>query len=54
MGSPRGKESKLRAIRLRFVQRLTNYLDNLKLRDKMIIMCIICVLLPIVLTNTVF
>ena len=54
MGSPRGKESKLRAIRLRFVQHLTNYLDNLKLRDKMIIMCIICVLLPIVLTNTVF
>jgi two-component system sensor histidine kinase YesM len=46
--------SGLRGVFQRFSHIMTNYLDNLKLRDKMIIMCVICVLIPIVLTNTVF
>lgn len=52
--TPKSHESKLRELWLRFVCRLTCYLDNLKLMDKMIIMVIICVLFPIALTNTIF
>ncbi len=33
---------------------VTRYLDNLKLRNKMILMVCICVLLPIAATNTIF
>jgi len=43
---------------LRFLERTAQYmsdrLDNLKLRDKMIITSVVCVLLPIAATNIIF
>ncbi|NLO63254.1 MAG: histidine kinase [Clostridiaceae bacterium] len=33
---------------------VTDYLNNMKLRNKMILMCVICVLLPIAATNAIF
>lgn len=33
---------------------VTSFLNNLKLRDKMILLCVICVLLPIIVTDTIF
>jgi two-component system, sensor histidine kinase YesM len=53
-GESRQETSRLRALWPRFVRDMTAYLDNRKLRDKMIIMVVICVLLPIAVTNTVF
>jgi two-component system sensor histidine kinase YesM len=49
---------RLSAKTLRFLERAAQYvtglLDNLKLRDKMIITSVVCVLLPIAATNIIF
>ena len=50
----RQESTKFRQHVVRISGDVTSYLNNLKLRDKMIIMCVICVLLPIIVTDTIF
>lgn len=52
--SGRSLKSRISDLASRFSLSVTLYLDNLKLRNKMILMSVICVLLPIVATNTIF
>ncbi len=36
------------------LSRISDYFDNLKLRTKMIILCVVCVLVPVIATNCIF
>jgi two-component system sensor histidine kinase YesM len=46
--------SKFKILMMRIARAVTDPLNNLNLRKKFILMCVICVLLPIVVTDTIF
>lgn len=50
----RREPSGFRDFIMRLARSVTDNLNNLKLRTKFVLMCVLCVLLPIVVTDTIF
>lgn len=50
----RHRSSKSKNLVIRIARAITDKLNNLTLRRKFVLMCVLCVLLPIVVTDTIF